>query len=139
MPERGTATPATRATSAGWGRVLVAVYAVFAVAATGRSAVQVATSFEQAPLPYTLTAVAAVVYVLATAALASERPRARTVAWAALAVELGGVLLVGALSVAEASWFPDDTVWSRFGAGYGYLPLVLPVAGLAWLRHTRPR
>jgi hypothetical protein len=29
---------------------------------------------------------------------------------------------------------PDETVWSRFGAGYGYLPLALPVAALVWLR-----
>lgn len=142
MPEAGPATPDAaepRATSSGWGRVLVAVYAVFALAATGRSSVQVATRFDEAPLPYSLTALAAVVYVVATAALASTRPAARRVAWVALGVELAGVLVVGVLSLVEASWFPDDTVWSRFGAGYGWLPLVLPVAGLAWLRHTRPR
>lgn len=127
-----------RATSSGWGRVLVAVYAVFALAATGRSSIQVATSFGEAPLPYSLTVLAAVVYVVATAALASTRPAARRVAWAAVLVELVGVLTVGVLTLVEGSWFPDDTVWSRFGAGYGYLPLVLPWAGVAWLSHTRP-
>lgn len=136
MPEPD---PRPAATSRGWGRVLVAVYAVFALAATGRSSVQVATKFGEAPLPYTLTVLAAVVYVVATLALASSRPAARPVAWVALGVELTGVLVVGALSLVERSWFPDDTVWSRFGAGYGWLPLVLPLAGLAWLRHTRVR
>lgn len=135
MPERALATPA----SSGWGRVLVAAYAVFALAATGRSSVQVATSFERAPLAYSLSALAAVVYLAATAALGSARPGARPVAWVALGVELAGVLTVGSLTLLEESWFPDDTVWSAFGAGYGYLPLVLPLAGLAWLRHTRPR
>jgi hypothetical protein len=125
------------ATGRGWGRVLVAVYAVFALAATGRSTVQVATSFGEAPLPYSLTVLAAAVYLVATAALASARPGARGVAWVAVLVELIGVLAVGALTLVEESWFPDDTVWSGFGAGYGYLPLVLPFAGVAWLRHTR--
>ena len=35
--------------------------------------------------------------------------------------------------------FPDETVWSSYGAGYGWLPLVLPFVGLAWLWYTRPR
>ena len=49
------------------------------------------------------------------------------------------MLVVGTLSVFDAGLFPDDTVWSSYGAGYGYLPLVLPFAGLAWLWHTRLR
>jgi len=32
--------------------------------------------------------------------------------------------------------FPDETVWSQLGAGYGYVPLVLPFVGLWWLRRT---
>ena len=56
----------------------------------------------------------------------------------AITVELAGVLTVGTLTVVDAELFPDQTVWSGFGAGYGYVPLVLPVLGLAWLWHTRP-
>ncbi|NTW40635.1 MAG: hypothetical protein HGA44_12235, partial [Cellulomonadaceae bacterium] len=48
------------------------------------------------------------------------------------------VLVVGGLSLARPSLFPDATVWSGLGAGYGYVPLVLPVLGMAWLRRTRP-
>ena len=33
-----------------------------------------------------------------------------------------------------AGAFPDKTVWSHFGSGYGFVPLVLPVLGLLWLR-----
>jgi hypothetical protein len=29
-------------------------------------------------------------------------------------------------------------VWSWYGIGYGFVPLVLPIFGLAWLWHTRP-
>jgi hypothetical protein len=127
------------ARSHGLGRILIAVYAVFALAATGRSGVQLATKADEAPVPYALSALAAVVYVAATLGLARSGEGWRRMAWLACGVELAGVLVVGALSVVEPAWFPDDTVWSRFGAGYGYLPLVLPFAGLAWLRHTRER
>ncbi len=130
-----TASPDAR--SHGLGRVLIAVYAVFALAATGRSGVQLATKADEAPLPYALSALAAVVYVAATLGLARSGEGWRRVAWLACGVELAGVLVVGTLSLVEPSWFPDDTVWSRFGSGYGYLPLVLPFAGLAWLWRTR--
>ncbi len=126
-------------TNTGPGRVLIAIYAVFALAATGRSVVQLATKASQAPFPYALSAFSAVVYIAATVGLARSGPRWRRVAWIACGVELVGVLVVGTLSVLDTSAFPDDTVWSGFGGGYGYIPLVLPFAGLAWLRHTRSR
>ena len=47
-----------------------------------------------------------------------------------------GVLVVGTLSYVDRAAFPDKTVWSHFGSGYGYVPLVLPVIGLLWLRHV---
>jgi hypothetical protein len=54
-------------------------------------------------------------------------------------VELAGVLAVGLLTVADLGAFPDETVWSHVGQGYGLLPRVLPVAALAWLRRaSRP-
>lgn len=124
-------------TSTGWGRALVAVYAVFALSATGRSVVQLLTKADEAPFAYGLSAVAALVYVAATLGLAEVGPAPRRVAWTAVLVELVGVLGVGALSVGIPSLFPDATVWSSFGQGYGYLPLVLPFVGVAWLRHTR--
>jgi hypothetical protein len=117
----------------GAGRALVALYALFAVAAGGRSAVQLATRWQRAPLAYALSALAAAVYVLAAVSLARPGGRARRLALAACSFELGGVLVVGALSVAAPARFPDATVWSWFGAGYGFVPLVLPVLGLAWL------
>lgn len=124
-------------TATGWGRTLIAVYGVFALAATARSGVQLATRAGEAPVAYALSAVAAVVYVAATLGLAEVGPAPRRLAWVAVLVELVGVLSVGALSLAVPSLFPDATVWSHFGQGYGFLPLGLPVAGLAWLVHTR--
>jgi hypothetical protein len=126
-----------RSTASGPGRALVAVYGIFALAASARAAYQIATKLDEAPLAYALSALSALVYVLATVALARGGGRWRTVAWVAVGIELVGVLTVGALSVLDAGDFPDETVWSGFGQGYGYVPLVLPFLGLAWLWRTR--
>lgn len=117
--------------SAGPGRLLVAVYAVFAVAASARALVQLATRFDEAPVAYSLSALAAAVYVVATVGLARSD---RRLAGVAVVVELVGVLVVGTLSLADRAAFPDQTVWSAYGRGYGFVPLVLPVLGLLWLR-----
>lgn len=114
--------------------LIVIVYAVLALAATGRSSVQLATAYSRAPLAYVLSALAAVIYLVATIALARRGPTAHRVAVIACSVELVGVLTVGALSYAVPALFPDKTVWSHFGSGYGYVPLVLPWVGLWWLR-----
>ncbi|WP_138757108.1 hypothetical protein [Modestobacter altitudinis] len=119
----------------GPGRVLVAVYAVFALAAGARAAVQLAVQFDEAPLAYLLSALAAVVYVAAAVGLARGGQGGRRTAVAACSVELLGVLVVGTLSLVDPAAFPDDTVWSGYGRGYGFIPLVLPVLGLLWLRH----
>lgn len=123
-------------TQLGFGRLLVAVYAVFAISATARSIYQISTKFMDAPFAYGLSALSGVVYIVATWALATDR---RVVAWIAVGFEFAGVLGVGLLTTVQQDFFADDTVWTSFGAGYGYVPLVLPVIGLWWLWHTRPR
>jgi hypothetical protein len=128
-----------RATSSGPGRVLIAVYGVFALSATARALVQIASKFSEAPVAYLLSALAGLVYILATIGLAGHGPAARRLAWAAVGFELAGVLVVGTLTVLDTTDFPDDTVWSVYGRGYGFVPLVLPFIGLWWLRHTRAR
>ncbi len=118
----------------GPGRVLVAVYAVFVLAAGSRAAVQLATQYSKAPLAYVLSAVSALVYLAATIALASRRPGAHRAAVACLTFELVGVLAIGTFSVIDSSAFPDDTVWSNYGMGYVFIPVVLPIVGLLYLR-----
>ena len=118
--------------SSGAARVLVALYAVFALAAGSRAAVQLATRFDEAPLAYVLSALAAAVYLVAGVALARGEA-GRRVALVAITVELVGVLVIGTLSLADATAFPDETVWSGYGRGYLYIPLVLPVLGLTLL------
>ncbi|WP_229053868.1 hypothetical protein [Aeromicrobium sp. Leaf350] len=132
MSESSRSTP----TSSGFGRALVALYAVFALAAAARSIYQLSAKASEAPVAYTLSAVAGIVYVVATYALATDR---RQLAVATIGFELAGVLGVGVLTLVDGELFPDATVWSDFGAGYGFVPLVLPFVGLWWVRHTRRR
>lgn len=123
--------PEARRINAGPGRVLLVVYVVFAISAGARAAFQIATQFAVAPEAFLLSAVAAAVYLVAAVALAL---RARGVALVAVVIELVGVLGVGTLSLLSPEDFPEPTVWSEFGIGYGFVPVVLPVLGLLWLR-----
>ena len=128
----------TRRPAYGPGRVLIFVYGVFAVSATARASVQLIRNAAEAPLAYSLSAVSAVVYVVATVALAHNGRRMRRVAWVAVTFELVGVITVGILSSTHPELFQHDSVWSRFGAGYGYVPAVLPVLGLFWMWRSSP-
>jgi hypothetical protein len=126
-------------TRTGPGRLLVAIYGLFALSASARAGVQIVTKFSHAPVAYLLSAFAAVVYILATVTLSVGSPTARRIALLSCSTELVGVLAVGTWSLADPATFPDATVWSGYGSGYGYVPLVLPVFGLLWLRHWAKR
>jgi hypothetical protein len=130
MPPEGTAH--------GPGRILVAVYGLFALAAGARAGVQLATKFSEAPIAYLLSGFAALVYLGATVALARSGARWWLAALTCCSIELVGVLAVGTASLLLPEDFPDATVWSDYGSGYGFVPLVLPILGLLWLRRTRP-
>jgi len=119
--------------SMGVGRVLVAVYGVFALSASARAGYQLIREFDQAPVAYLLSAVAAVVYIVATFSLA-QPAKYRALALLAVRFELAGVIIVGLLSILMPELFGHPSVWSGFGVGYGFIPLVLPVLGLIWLR-----
>jgi hypothetical protein len=132
MPER----PHTTAVrlGAGPGRLLVWFYGVFTVAAASRSVVQIITEFDKAPLAYSLSALAAVVYGFITYWLVRGGEKARKAALVCCAAELAFVLTVGTWTLAEPSAFPDATVWSDYGMGYLFIPVLLPIAGIVWLR-----
>jgi hypothetical protein len=120
----------TRSTGTGFGRVVVFVYGILAFAATGRATFELVSKFSEAPVPYALSVVAALVYIVATWALATDR---RTIALGAVCFELVGVLAVGLSSLLWTDEFPEASVWSDFGVGYGWVPLVLPLVGLWWI------
>jgi hypothetical protein len=117
----------------------VAIYGLFALSATARAVVQIATKFSHAPLAYVLSAVAGVVYITATVTLTNGSPTARRIALLSCSVELIGVVSVGTWTILDRAAFPDTTVWSYYGVGYGFVPLILPVFGLLWLRYWARR
>lgn len=120
--------------SLGVGRLLIAVYAVFAVSASARASYQLIREFDQAPLAYTLSAISALVYLLATYSLARSAEGWQRVAKITIWFELVGVIAVGSMSLILPEWFAHPSVWSAFGAGYAFIPLLLPILGLVWLR-----
>ncbi|WP_181795686.1 hypothetical protein [Streptomyces sp. WELS2] len=123
----------------GPGMLLVWFYGVMVVGALSRSAYQIATEFDRAPLAYTLSAVAGVVYAFITYTLVRGGETARRAALVCCAAELAGVLIVGTWTLVEPSAFPDATVWSEYGMGYVFIPVLLPLSALYWLRRARER
>ncbi|MFF3380226.1 hypothetical protein ACFYXF_45620 [Streptomyces sp. NPDC002680] len=121
----------------GPGTLLVWLYGVMVVGAVSRSAVQISTEFGHAPLAYSLSAVAGVVYGFITYSLVRGGERARRAAFVCCAAELAGVLIVGTWTLVEPSAFPDSTVWSDFGMGYLFIPVLLPISAMYWLRRAR--
>jgi len=144
-PTRSTAR--IRRGPSGIGRVLVFVYGILALAATGRSVFQIIDRFTEAPIAFTLSALSALVYIVATIALIAPGRGWYRVAWSTISFELAGVLVVGTLSLFAPAvlglhsidpFGRDATVWSVYGMGYVFVPLVLPVLGLWWLARHRP-
>ncbi|MFF4843274.1 hypothetical protein [Streptomyces collinus] len=121
----------------GPGMLLVWFYGVMVVGAVSRSVYQIATDFGRAPLAYSLSAVAGVVYGFITYTLIRGGERARRAALVCCAAELAGVLVVGTWTLADPSAFPDATVWSDYGMGYVFIPVLLPLSAMYWLRRSR--
>ncbi len=127
--------------------MLIVVYAILALAATGRSVFQIVDRFGEAPLAFSLSGISAVVYIVATVALALPGRFWYRLAWVTIGFELFGVLTVGTLSVAAPSLLGlhsldpfgrQSTVWSAYGMGYLLVPLILPILGMLWLYRLRP-
>lgn len=135
-PHEPTGARASR--SRGFTTVLVIVYGIFAISATARSLVQILRDFDAAPLAYSLSLLAAITYIAVTIALVRGPEGSRAAQWLVV-LELVGVVCVGTVSVLAPSLFPDDTVWSVYGIGYGFIPLLLPVVALTYLMRQRSR
>jgi hypothetical protein len=121
----------------GPGTLLVWLYGVMVVGAVSRSIYQIATEFDRAPLAYSLSALAGLVYGFITYTLVRGGETARKAALVCCAAELVGVLTVGTWTLLDPSAFPDATVWSDYGMGYVFIPVLLPLSAIYWLRKAR--
>ena len=124
--------------NSGFGRLLVVIYGVFTLSAGARALYQVIRKFDEAPLSISLSALSALIYLVATIALAKKGEGAWKISLAAVSIEMAGVLLIGIFSYLQPQHFEVASVWSHFGSGYGYIPLIMPMVGLWWLNKTRP-
>jgi hypothetical protein len=117
---------------------LTLLYGLWAVAALSRAVYQYLFRHPESFVPTHISAFVGVLYLLILLGLRRRGPRVWWATLALLAVELGGVLIVG---MVDLVWrpFPYATVWSGLGAGYLYIPLFLPVVGIWWMlqRNTR--
>lgn len=127
----------TPKTSRGISTLIVALYGVLAFAATGRATYELIAKFDKAPLAYSLSALSAVIYIVATVALARHSKTSRRIALITIIFELVGVLVIGTLSIFASEVFPASTVWSWYGISYGWFPLIMPIVGLLWLRKQK--
>ncbi|MFD8984890.1 hypothetical protein [Streptomyces sp. NPDC059564] len=133
----GSAPAARKRLVSGPGLLLVWLYGVMVVGAVSRSAYQMSTEFDRAPLAYALSGAAALVYAFITYSLVRGGETARKAALVCCVAELAGVLAVGTWTLVRPEAFPDATVWSDFGMGYLFIPVILPVTGMLWLRAKR--
>lgn len=118
----------------GVGNLVIAVYGVFAISATVRALYQLVRRYDEAPLAYWLSLFSALVYIIATIALAKNKT---SLARNTLIFEFVGVLTIGSMSILIPAIFAHPTVWSFFGMGYGFIPLLLPIFGLWWISGRR--
>lgn len=121
------------------GVILAVSYPVLALSAGVRSVYQLL--LKEGDVHYlaaALSGIAAVCYLLATVGFVVRKSWAWRLSVSMLIFELAMVLIIGTLSLI----IPDiigRTVWGRFGADYGYFPLIQPLLGLAWLFHPETR
>ena len=79
-----------------------------------------------------LSALAAVLYLLATVGFAYRRRWTWWLSVISLGVETLLTLVVGVWSFVDTDLI-GRTVWRHFGEDYGYFPLFQPLLGLIWL------
>ena len=112
---------------------LLAAYSLLALAAVGRSTYELIFKFNEAPVAYSLSTFAALVYLIAVWAIWRGDRVGIIVGRIACTFELVGVLTVGTLTVLGNDAFDVGTVWSYYGRDYGWLPLFVPALALWWL------
>ena len=139
-PRVAAAEPATdtRRPAYGLGRLVILGYAIVAGLIFYREVARLAELGGQAPLSAVLSVVATLLYVVTAVAVAHNGRRMRRVAWVCTVAGLIGVLGAGLVGLADPDLVVARTVWSEFGAGYAFAPLVLPLVAAFWLWWSRP-
>ena len=119
------------------GVILAISYPVLAISTGFRALYQL--FFKEGVTNYlapALTAMAALLYLIATVGFAVQEKWAWRISVIALSLEMILVLVVGTLSI----FYPEvigRTVWRYYGIDYAFFPLIQPFLGLLWLFHPQ--
>jgi hypothetical protein len=125
--------------SRGASDVLGFFYALWSFSALGRSSWEYLFKQNVATyVPAHLSTFVGVLYIFIIVGLRRRSPSWWWITLALLVVELAGVLIVGTIDVVWQP-FPYATVWSKYGIGYFFMPLVLPFVGLAYMLKKQTR
>lgn len=117
------------------GTILGVSYPVLAISTGFRAVYQL--GFKEGVvdyLPPALSLIAALCYLTATVGFAVHKRWAWRLSVGVLGFETLMTFVIGILSFTHPEMI-GSTVWRHFGADYGYLPLIQPLLGLAWLFH----
>jgi hypothetical protein len=127
-----------RLKTTGTSDTLAFFYGLWAFSALGRAVYQYIWKHPVNFMPTHISTFVGVLYIAIIIGLRRRSPRAWWTTLALLCVELSGVLLVGTIDVV---WHPFAyaSVWSGYGIGYFFMPLVLPFVGLTWLLRKETR
>jgi hypothetical protein len=119
------------------GVILAISYPVLAISTGFRAVYQLL--FKEGVTNYlapALSAVAALLYLVATIGFAVRKKWAWQVSVVALGLEMVLVVLVGTLSLIVPETI-GRTVWRYYGIDYAFFPLIQPLLGLLWLFHPK--
>lgn len=128
----------TRRPAYGLGRLVLLAYGVVAALIFVREVARLADLGQAAPLSAALSVVATLLYVVTAVAVAHNGRRMRKVAWVCTLAGLVGALGGGIVTLLAPGLVAARTVWSGFGEGYWYAPLLLPLVAAFWLWWSRP-
>jgi len=132
-------TPRQAKTARGASDVLGFFYGLWAFSALGRSSWEYL--FKQnvrTYVPAHLSTFVGLLYIFIIIGLHRRTPRWWWITLGLLIAELAGVLIVGTIDVIWRP-FPYATVWSNFGIGYFFMPLLLPFVGLWYMLRKQTR
>lgn len=116
------------------GYVLGVSYPVLALSTGVRAVYQLAGFKEGASTTAAvLSLVASICYLAASIGFFKRERWAWWLSVCALGFEMSMVLVIGTITTINPDIFGDETVWSRYGMGYGFFPLIQPLLGLIWL------
>jgi hypothetical protein len=137
VPEEETEEPGLSGFIRAAGVILAISYPVLAISTGFRALYQL--FFKEGVTNYlapALTAVAALLYLIATIGFAVHEKWAWRISVIALSLEMLLVLVVGTLSIIYSDVI-GRTVWRYYGIDYGFFPLIQPILGLLWLFHPK--